>query len=230
MDYRCRRNREKIVEKLKKSNNPDDLKLLEQLQKEWDEKAKTYKKDGRRSNEELLEEEKQKAERKRLEEEHRKQLAMLSVANSLEPKDVELAIRETGGWLSKTASALGITVDALRKIIKQNKHLKAVLYEVREATLDAVEDALYRRIIEKQDTLAAMFWLKCQGQHRGWIDKPQAGSANKPIYIKIMPIGANPKGGRPKKAYGEVKILPGKVDRVQEDLEGKTEFVEGELL
>lgn len=229
MDNRLRQKRKEIVERLKKSNDPADLKLLQELEKAWEEKAKTYKKEGRKSNEEKLKELLAQAEERKKKEEEKKQLEMLKLAESLDRKDVELALKETGGWLSKTAAVLGISTDALRKIIKQDKYLKSVLYEVREATLDAVEDALFRKIVERGDTLAAIFWLKCQGQHRGWIDKPQNGTSSRPIYIKIIPAGLNPKGGRPRKEFEEMKIFP-KEDRILKELEGKSEYIEGEVV
>lgn len=149
--------------------------------------------------------------------------------NALDPKDVEEAIRKANGWLSVTAKNLGVTVNALKKVLKNNKYLRGVLFEVNEQKLDEVEDVLYRRIIKKQDAIACMFYLKCQGQHRGWQEKPKGDVSNKPVYIKILPafdMPKNPKGGRPKKIFAEVKVLPGQTDTVDARLNDEVEVLE----
>jgi|GEM_PF-1248848 len=227
--------RAELLEKKKTAKTKEEIKALEALEAAWNArerkiakfrakagkiggKARSIKKEKEKDIKDVVEKKDYELDKKTQDE-------------------IEAAIRLTGGWLSKTAKELGMPVEKVKAAIKRNKRLKEVLFETKEHLLDLVEDTLFERIIEKKDVLGAMFWLKCQGQHRGWIDKPKnGGSADKPIHIKITPVEL-PKGerriGRPKKIYTEVKVLPAsqsKDEILESRLANQDEVIEGEII
>jgi hypothetical protein len=152
-------------------------------------------------------------------------------------QQVEDAIIKTEGYLTSTAKELGCPVERLKKMIKDSKRLKDILFEVKESCLDRAELELMNLVKngshDKSKLLAIMFYLKCQGKGRGWIDRPEGkagNSADKPLYIKIMPLGAIDevkKAGRPKKAFGELKILPENAG--EGALEATSDIIDGEF-
>ena len=82
------------------------------------------------------------------------------------------AIRLAGGNLTAAARALGISRQALYARIYRSERLKAVVDEMREVTLDTVENCLLDRV-KSGDTTAMIFWLKTQGKHRGWVERQE---------------------------------------------------------
>ena len=127
-------------------------------------------------------------------------------------EDVEKALRGSGGLINYAAKELNFPVEELKKQIARSRYLRNLLIELREYATDIAEQTLMWRIMEKKDLIATMFYLKCQGKDRGWVDRPdKAGdTANKPIYIRILPVDADgniaKKAGRPKKNFAEIKI------------------------
>lgn len=251
---KIRDKRLELLEKKKNAKTKAELDAIEALESEWKKRKKKISKlnsiAGKKAAgipktkkvvEEVVEDKIEEKVEEKVEEETPQELKALPVAvDEIDKKtqdEIEEAIKLTGGWLSKTAKELGMPVEKVKSAIKRNKRLKDVLFETKEHLLDLVEDTLFERIMEKKDVLGAMFWLKCQGQHRGWIDKPKAGSsADKPIHIKITPVGiaeGERRVGRPKKIYTEVKVLPGqqsKDDILESRLANKDDVIEGEIL
>jgi hypothetical protein len=137
---------------------------------------------------------------------------------------VETALRESGGYVTTAADLLDCSPTTVRKYLRESKQLREILFETRERMLDLAESELHKLMMsdknDKVKVTALIFYLKCQGKDRGWIDradwvKPGA-SEKKPLYIKIMPVGGMVDGqeqgkrgrGRPKKDYIEVKVTP----------------------
>jgi len=112
--------------------------------------------------------------------------------DGLSVENIADSLIRNAGKISKVASEFGVSYNTVDEKIKKSKLLKDVLNGIRETILDNVEDVLYTRIVEKQDSIAAMFWLKCMGKHRGWNEKgDDKGNEKRPIYVKIMPVGFN---------------------------------------
>jgi len=89
------------------------------------------------------------------------------------PAMIETALRRSRGMVSRAAKRLGCKEETIRKYIKDYPVLEQVLWEIREATVDAVEDTLYDQAVNKNNTTAAIFLAKCFGKHRGFVDQPQ---------------------------------------------------------
>lgn len=156
-------------------------------------------------------------------------------------EEISKALWSTGGLLKHTAQQLGCDIDDLKSLLRKSKQLRTLLFTIRETCLDEVEKTLYTRITGDGDTgkikdtsgILTMFYLKCLGKHRGWVDKPDkpGESEKKPIYIKILPVGGEAeekKSGRPKKIYAEAKVLPSpSLTKEEQELE---DIIEGEIL
>jgi hypothetical protein len=100
-------------------------------------------------------------------------------------------IKKHSGFLTYVAEELNLKLDDLKKIIKKSRELRTILVNTKEMGLDFAESKLMKKISDG-NLLAIMFYLKCQGQQRGWIDRPNpktGSSPDKPLYIKLMPIG-----------------------------------------
>lgn len=148
--------------------------------------------------------------------------------------DVEKQLRASGGLISYTARELGVTIEDLKKIIKREKALRNLVMDLRESVIDLAEDTLMYRMKEKKDGIVAMYVTKCLGKQRGWIERPEkAGSnAEKPIYIKILPVGEEVKRGpgRPSKKFAEVKLPPATALPMSEEERAIKEVIEAEVL
>ena len=79
------------------------------------------------------------------------------------------ALEKNGGWISQTARALGVSVQAVCQRMKRNPKLKEKQEEMREANLDLAESEVVAAV-KNHAPWAICFYLKCQGKHRGWVE------------------------------------------------------------
>lgn len=110
------------------------------------------------------------------------------IKKQYEVDEIAAALRRCGGFLSHTAEDLKMPIADLKHYLRKYKRLREVHEEVRESTIELAESELVKNI-RKSNLLAIMFYLKCQAQDRGWVDKPviKEKDTNKPIYIHIVP-------------------------------------------
>ncbi len=83
-------------------------------------------------------------------------------------EDILRLIHEEHGNLSRVADRMGTTRTAVRKRCDNDPELKDALEEARERKLDRLEDSVWRRAEESNDTGLQCFILKTQGRHRGF--------------------------------------------------------------
>jgi len=106
------------------------------------------------------------------------------------------AIRNRGAYVNEIAEELQISPYMVKEVLLRNKYLREVFMDTKEAILDRMEGALVNKALGKTgdgtdgNLLAMMFYLKCMGKDRGWIDSPQKKetSEDKPLHIKIVGI------------------------------------------
>lgn len=173
---------------------------------------------------------KKKKEEKKIAKAEGKQIVVPAfIVNEPTYEEVESSLKKNTGILSYTAKDLQIPLEILKKIIKKNKNLRNLLFDLRETIVDIAEQTLLSRMINKEDAIAAMFVLKCIGKGRGWVEKPdKAGSSSqKPIFIRILPVGEGNKG---KKLKAEIKVgaaLPAATTKEEKAVE---EIIDAEIL
>jgi hypothetical protein len=89
---------------------------------------------------------------------------------------IEKALDATGGFVSKAAKKLNVTRQCVNNRVNKNPKLKEKLMDIRESHIDFAEDKLIEAI--RNNNLAAIiFFLKCQGKGRGYIEKQEIGVA-----------------------------------------------------
>jgi len=83
---------------------------------------------------------------------------------------IEQALRANGGWFTQAAKALGVSHQAVSKRVQQSERLQQVAEDVKAQYLDLAESKLMQKI-KDGDLGAICFYLKCQGRHRGYVEK-----------------------------------------------------------
>lgn len=80
------------------------------------------------------------------------------------------ALQKAGGIIAGAARMLGYTRHALWERIQKSPTLKAAHEESRETNLDIAETQLLKKV-QSGDMTGIIFFLKCQGKKRGYIEK-----------------------------------------------------------
>jgi len=88
---------------------------------------------------------------------------------SLTVKQIEIALRKTGGMISTTAKKLNCSQGNISSRIKKSKYLQEVLEETTTAHLDLAESNLIK-LIKDKNLGAICFYLKCKAKKRGYIE------------------------------------------------------------
>ena len=92
-------------------------------------------------------------------------------------KDVEAALRASLGILTRAATILedkygSCSPTTVSNYIKRHSSLQKVQDEITNQTLDLAESKLIQ-LIKDGDKTAILFYLKCKGKDRGYIEKPE---------------------------------------------------------
>lgn len=114
------------------------------------------------------------------------------VFNKITYKDVESAIWASEGMLTNVARKLEISVYYVKQILTKYKVLRQDFEEYREALLDEAEMCL-RAKIRRGDTSAMIFFLKCVGKQRGYIEYEKQSQKKGSVKMKIVPASADQK-------------------------------------
>ena len=143
------------------------------------------------------------------------------VFGSITYGDVERAIWKSDGMLTNVAKELKLSVYYVRQILMKYKLLRQDFEEYREALLDEAEMCL-RAKIKRGDTSAMIFFLKCVGKGRGYVEYERAGKSQGSVKMKIVSAtDANIK----KQMKKDKQLVPAKKDNVVPLF--KTEKAEG---
>ena len=92
---------------------------------------------------------------------------------------LELIIK-THGNLSRVADSMGTNRGTVRRRCDNDPELKQALEDARERYLDALEESVFDRAIDSNDTGLQCFILKTQGKSRGY-DQSEAQNTAKDI-------------------------------------------------
>ena len=77
-------------------------------------------------------------------------------------------ISQYAGNLSRVADAMGTTRYTLRDRCDKDPELLKCLTDARERLIDELEESVFQRAVDSNDTTLQLFVLKTQGKHRGW--------------------------------------------------------------
>ena len=105
-------------------------------------------------------------------------------------KQIETALKATGGFVSQTAKKLNCTQAAFYKLIEQSEYLRKVKHDIDESYLDLAESKFLKKIND-EDLGSLCFYLKCKGKGRGYVEKPKeqielTTTNQEPTTIKIV--------------------------------------------
>lgn len=89
-------------------------------------------------------------------------------------------IAKTHGNLSRVADALGTTRYTIRRRCDADPELKTALEDARERIIDELEESVWDRANNSNDTTLQLFLLKTQAKHRGY-EQDEAKNAAKDI-------------------------------------------------
>jgi hypothetical protein len=103
------------------------------------------------------------------------------------------------GYKTETAKALGISYQALNQRIHKNKSLADAYEALRQSKLDFAESKLFSAI-KAGNVVANIFFLKCMGADRGWVDKQviSGEGAGGKIQVEVTVVYETEQYGKPK--------------------------------
>lgn len=88
------------------------------------------------------------------------------------------------------ARKLGVDADTVHAAVKRWPELEVVLAECRESALDLAEDKLIEHI-DAGNVTALIFFLKCQGKLRGYIERSElTGPNGAPLLDGVVSVSA----------------------------------------
>jgi len=80
------------------------------------------------------------------------------------------AVEANGGIVTLTAKAIGVDPSTLLRWRKRSPAVAEMFREAKEAALDLCE-AKVLQAIRAGRTAECLFFLKCHGKHRGWVER-----------------------------------------------------------
>jgi len=89
-------------------------------------------------------------------------------------------ITKCHGNLSRVADTIGSARGCIRRVIDKHPYMQELLKQARERQLDQLEQCVFDRAMESNDTTLQLFLLKTQGKSRGY-DQSEAQHAAKDI-------------------------------------------------
>lgn len=96
-------------------------------------------------------------------------------------KQVADALVKSGGRVMEAAKLLKCNFKTIYKYIDKDKRLQILKEDLEEFHLDAAESSLMSQI-KKGNLTAIIFFLKCKGKRRGWIeDERSVTHIDKPV-------------------------------------------------
>jgi len=108
---------------------------------------------------------------------------------------VQEAIFECGGFETNISRKLQISTYYTRQILAKNKPLMQLFTEVRENLVDEVEMHMLNKIRSgaKESVNLIMFYLKCLGKARGYVESSVNNTKKAGVKMKIVPTSEKKK-------------------------------------
>ena len=112
----------------------------------------------------------------------------------LKPEQVIAALQEFSGLQAAAAAKLKVSRSTIANYIEKYDDVKAAYTDVNESTIDRVESRLLKEI-DKGNITAIIFYLKTKARHRGYLERYDVTSGDKPIAPTVIEVI---KSGEPK--------------------------------
>ena len=88
------------------------------------------------------------------------------------------AMKKNLGVVTMACKEVGISRATYYDYIRKDEDFKAEIEDVKDVAIDFVESQLFKQIKEGS-TAATIFYLKCQGKKRGYIEKQEVEHSGK---------------------------------------------------
>lgn len=85
-------------------------------------------------------------------------------------KNMLIALEANIGVVSSACKAVGIARDTHYRWLREDKEYKQAVKDMENAALDFAESQLFKQIA-KGNPLSTIFYLKCKGKKRGYIEQ-----------------------------------------------------------
>lgn len=115
----------------------------------------------------------------------RKRVSEADIIDALETNKGILTA--ASAWLAEN-KGIKLSRQGIAARIEKSKRLQDVRAEVDETTLDFVESKLLELLV-KGDKTAIIFYLKCKGKHRGYVERSEiTGKDGAPAQMTLLDI------------------------------------------
>ena len=97
-------------------------------------------------------------------------------------------LKNNGGNINGACMATGIVRRTIYNWMEKEQWIKDEIDTIREICIDNMESSIYQSGLNGNLT-AAIFYLKCHGKERGWIEKQyveQTTTFNEPLKLNII--------------------------------------------
>lgn len=111
----------------------------------------------------------------------------MSAPKRKRPDDAKLleVIKAKAAVVSYVAEACGVDPRTVRRWKERSRKVQGMFDEVRESVLDLAEATLIKNI-KAGKTADTIFYLKCHGKHRGYVERQEiTGKDGAPIAAKV---------------------------------------------
>lgn len=96
----------------------------------------------------------------------------------LDKEKVKELLAKNRGNVSRVADIMGCNRHTIHNMLNTDEDVKQICIQARERYLDELEDSVFDRAIESNDTTLQIFVLKTQGRKRGWDQDPNQNQAH----------------------------------------------------
>ena len=100
-----------------------------------------------------------------------------AVGKTMEKKSFPELFKLNRGNAGKTCDALGLCRRTFYDWMKKDPEFKETILDIREMTIDTVEEALIDQV-EKGNIAAIIFFLKCRAKDRGYVERSEVNVSN----------------------------------------------------
>lgn len=87
-------------------------------------------------------------------------------------KQVATALTKSGGFVTHAAKQLGCNYTTVAHYIERHAELRTLCEDIKESHLDFAETTLLKKI-KDGDLVATIFYLKCKGKERGYMERQE---------------------------------------------------------
>ena len=96
----------------------------------------------------------------------------MSDKTDIKKKEILEALEKSLGIVTTACKQVGINRDTYYEWLKKDKEFKRKVKELENVALDFAESQLHKQIA-KGNPLSTMFYLKCKGKKRGYIEQQE---------------------------------------------------------